>query len=255
MAAVDCLSIQLYSLRTYADLARQLETLAGIGFRQVETIGSHLVSARETRRLLDQNGLTAPTGHVGLPELRAKLHWVLDGAATIGIRELYMPAVPEEERRGVPADSWRRIGEELGHIADHAAGHGISLGYHNHHWELEAYPDGSLPLSILLEAARGSKLTLEADLAWFARGGADPVEWLERYKDIVTAAHVKDIAPAGQNEDEDGWADVGKGTLDWPTLWREARQHGARVMVLEHDKPSDPVRFARDSFAAVQGFE
>ena len=30
--------------------------------------------------------------------------------------------------------------------------------------------------------------------------------------------------------------------LDWPTLWREGLARGARWMVLEHDKPKDPVR-------------
>jgi len=70
---------------------------------------------------------------------------------------------------------------------------------------------------------------------------------LERYRDRLVSAHVKDIAPSGGNLDEDGWADVGQGTLDWPRLWREALARGARWMVLEHDKPSDAVRFARVS--------
>ena len=59
---------------------------------------------------------------------------------------------------------------------------------------------------------------------------------------------MKDIAPAGQNEDEDGWADVGAGVLDWPDLWRACREAGAEWMVVEHDKPADPARTARASF-------
>jgi sugar phosphate isomerase/epimerase len=255
MSAVDVLSIQLYSLRDYADLPRQLDELAAIGFRNVETVGGHLADARETRRLLDASGLAAPTSHVGLSELRSRLHSVLDAAAAIGIRELFMPAVPAEARTGSPPDYWRRLGAELGRIADHAAVHGIGLGYHNHNWELAPYPDGSQPLSILFEAARGSRLTFQADVAWMARDGVDPVEWLERYKDILTSVHVKDLAHPGENADEGGWANIGAGVLDWPTLWREARARGARVMVLEHDKPRDAMAFARESFAAVAGFE
>ena len=47
------------------------------------------------------------------------------------------------------------------------------------------------------------------------RGGADPLEWMRPYGNRITAVHVKDIAPAGESADEDGWADVGHGTVDW----------------------------------------
>jgi sugar phosphate isomerase/epimerase len=81
------------------------------------------------------------------------------------------------------------------------------------------------------------------------RGGVEPKAWLERYRSRLTSAHVKDLAPAGQNEDEDGWADVGAGVLDWRDLWRACRRAGAKWMVVEHDKPKDPARSARASFA------
>ena len=67
--------------------------------------------------------------------------------------------------------------------------------------------------------------------------------------DRLISAHVKDIAPSGTKLDEDGWADVGAGVLDWHSLWQTCRDCGARWMVVEHDKPSDPVRCARASFA------
>jgi hypothetical protein len=37
--------------------------------------------------------------------------------------------------------------------------------------------------------------------------------------------------------------------LDWRDLWRACRDAGARWMVVEHDKPADPARTARASFA------
>jgi sugar phosphate isomerase/epimerase len=251
MSNVDVLSIQLYSLREYGDLDRQLEALAGIGFRRVETVGGHLQDARGTRARLDAYGLAAPTGHVGMADLRERLEWVADQAKGIGIEQLFMPAVPPEER-DQPADRWRAVGEELGHMAERLDALGVKLGYHNHDWELKAFPDGRTPLEHLFEGASGSPLTWEADLAWLARGGADPLAWLARYRGRLVAAHVKDIAPAGTNLNQDGWADIGEGTLDWPRLWREARACGAEWMVLEHDKPKDPVGFARKGHAFVR---
>lgn len=246
MKPEDILSIQLYSLREYGDLDRQLDALAGLGFKKVETIGGQLVDAAGTRAKLDSRGLTAPSSHVGMADLRSRPDWVVEQAKTMGVKQLYMPAVPPEERQG-PAEYWRGVGAELGRLADQFAGQGLVLGYHNHHWELEAYADGSTPLQHLFEGAGSSPLRWEADIAWLVRGKADPAAWLERYRDRLVCAHVKDIAPEGQNQDEDGWADVGRGVLDWPKLWSLARANGAELMVLEHDKPKDPVAFARNS--------
>ena len=73
------------------------------------------------------------------------------------------------------------------------------------------------------------------------RGGVEPQGLAaSATADRLVSAHVKDIAPAGQNEDEDGWADVGAGVLDWPDLWQACRAAGAKWMVVEHDKPERP---------------
>jgi hypothetical protein len=43
--------------------------------------------------------------------------------------------------------------------------------------------------------------------------------------------------------------------LDWVALWPECRKLGARWMVVEHDKPADPVRSVRDSLRFIRGIE
>jgi sugar phosphate isomerase/epimerase len=248
MNIAEDLSIQLYSLREYGDLEKQLRALAEIGFRCVELVGSHLEKAAETRAWLDAHGISAPTGHVSMADLRNRLDWVAAQAQTIGLVELYMPAVPMEER-DQPADAWRAVGAELGRMAQKMDAHGLVLGYHNHNWELKPFADGTTPLQHLFDGAQGSPLTFEADLAWIVRGNADPLEWIKAHQARLTAVHVKDIAPEGQNLDEDGWCDIGAGTMDWPALWRTSVDLGAKWMVLEHDKPKDPIGFARASRA------
>jgi sugar phosphate isomerase/epimerase len=153
------------------------------------------------------------------------------------------------------AAGWRAVGKELGEIAETFEKSGIRLGYHNHHWELTPKEGGTTALELLFEGAGSSPLTWQADVAWLVRGGADPKPWLSRYRDRLTSAHVKDLAPAGQNQDEDGWADVGAGVLDWPDLWQACRAAGARWMVVEHDKPADPARTARASFTYLTAME
>jgi sugar phosphate isomerase/epimerase len=87
------------------------------------------------------------------------------------------------------------------------------------------------------------------------RGGADPVSEVRRYAGRVKAAHIKDIAPAGQCEDEDGWADVGHGTLDWSVIVPVLKEVGVTLFVAEHDKPNDVARFARRTYATVASWK
>ena len=247
MSVTDHLSIQLYTLRSLESLESTLDIVAEAGYRYVETVGSHLDDAANVRAKLDARGLKTSSSHVSLAALREKPGDVLAACQTLGCTRLFMPAVPPEQR-DMAADGWRSLGRELGGMARQFQDQGIQLGYHNHHWELKPKDGSKTALECIFEAAEGSPLTWEVDVAWLVRGNVDPKEWINRYRSRITAAHVKDIAPAGQNEDEDGWADVGAGVLDWPDLWRACREAGAEWMVVEHDKPADPARTARASF-------
>ena len=94
------------------------------------------------------------------------------------------------------------------------------------------------------------------DVAWVVKGGQDPIEWIKKHGRRINAVHVKDIAPAGENANEDGWADVGHGTLDWQALSDAVKAHtNARYWVMEHDNPADVDRFASRSIAAVTAWK
>ena len=79
-----------------------------------------------------------------------------------------MPAVPPDQR-DMAADGWRALGRELGQMSERLREQGIELGYHNHHWELAPKEGGKTALELLFEAAEGSPLTWQVDVAWLAR--------------------------------------------------------------------------------------
>jgi sugar phosphate isomerase/epimerase len=250
MRNTDILSIQLYTLRSLGDLDSILDAVKQAGYLHVETIGSHLEDAEKVRSKLEARGLKASSSHVGLPALRERPDVVIQACRLLGLDQLFMPAVPSEDRQN-DARYWRGLGRELGEIAGRMRDHGIVFGYHNHDWELAPKEGAKTALDLLFEGAGGSPLAWQVDIAWLVRGGADPKEWMQRYRDRVVSAHVKDIASKGQNEDQDGWADVGAGVLDWRDLWQAARAAGARWMVVEHDKPANPAETARASYAFI----
>jgi sugar phosphate isomerase/epimerase len=254
MTVTDLLSIQLYTLRSLEDIDRILDTAAEAGFRHVETVGSHLDDAAGVRAKLDARGLKVSSSHVSLAALREKPDAVIEACRVLGFEQLFMPAVPPDQR-DMPAEGWRALGLEMGKMAEHFQSQGIRLGYHNHHWELAPKEGSKTALELIFEVAQGSPLAWQVDVAWLVRGDADPKTWMERYRDRIISAHVKDIAPVGLNVDQDGWADVGAGIMDWRDLWRACRIFGARWMVVEHDKPADPAQTARNSFAYLRNIE
>ena len=86
------------------------------------------------------------------------------------------------------------------------------------------------------------------------RAGASPTDWTEKYAHRLIAVHMKDVAPEGECTDEDGWADVGHGVIDWRAVMPAVDASAARLLVMEHDNPADDARFARRSITAAHAY-
>lgn len=247
-------SYQLYSSRNFPPLPATFEMLTRAGYAAVEGYGalySDAAAAADTREALDATGLSMPTGHFSLQMLEDQVETVLSIAKALNMRRLYCPYLMPEDRPG-DAAGWRAFGARLEAAGAPYRAAGLGFGWHNHDFEFLPTPQGTIPQDDIF--AGGPLLEWEIDVAWVVRGGGDPLAWIERYKDRITAAHVKDIAPAGQNADEDGWADVGQGTVDWPRILPALRAIGVRHFIMEHDNPKDHARFAMRSIAAAKGF-
>jgi len=243
-------SYQLYSARNEKSLDDTLKTLASLGYRQVEGWGGQFADPPALAASLKAAGLVMPTAHMGMQQL-TDTDAALKIVDTVGIDTVYCPAPPSPEYREGKGD-WPRFAADLAKVASAFKAAGKGFGYHNHHWEF-ATSASKAPIETILDAS--PDIQWEMDLAWLVKAGEDPVAWMKKLGSRISAIHVKDIAPAGQNADEDGWADVGQGTLDWKQLLAEAKAHTkARYFVMEHDKPSDAIRFARRSMDAVKGY-
>lgn len=245
-------SFQLYSARNADDQAEFLKTLSGLGYAHVEGYGGVYGDAAGYKSAMDAAGIAMPSGHMGLAELENDFAGCVEIAQTLGFSKVFAPYL-EESDRPTDAAGWRTLGERLQKIAAKAEEHGIAIGWHNHEFEFEALPTGEIPMDLIL--AGGSSIFWEADIAWIIRGGQDPKAYIEKYGDRITAVHVKDIAPAGEKTDEDGWADVGTGTVDWAALTQIVRDNAPSAnFIMEHDNPSDIERFARVSIKNFRKF-
>jgi sugar phosphate isomerase/epimerase len=238
-------SYQLYSSRDFGPMPETFGMLAALGYAHVEGYGPVYEDLDATTKALDETGLTMPSGHFAMDMVENNPDRVIEIAKALGIRKIVVPYLMPADR---PTDAagWTAFGKRLAAAGKPLQDAGFQFGWHNHDFEFIALPTGELPIDLILA---NESVGFEFDVAWAAVAGKDPADVIAQYGDRIIAAHVKDRAPAGQNANEDGWADAGHGTLDWLGHFSALKAAGCDLFIMEHDKPADDNRFASRALA------
>lgn len=190
MPAAHEIALQLYTVRDSlaADQAGTLARVAGLGYRIVELFG-FVGKADALAADLAANGLTARSAHARFLGLdRDGRAEVFEAAATVGVDTIIDPHF---EPAPWTAEVVTQAADALAASAEHAAEHGLSVGYHNHAFELEARIDGRAALEVLAEQLPAG-VAFELDTYWAAVGGEDAVALLGRLGGRVRFLHIKD---------------------------------------------------------------
>ena len=193
------ISVQMYSVREAlaTDFQATVRRLAELGFEAAEPF--RLVEFRDDLvRARERFDISFPSAHqsfLGEVDFDA----VLEAATAVGVTYLVDPFWE-------PAD-WQdparveRLAARLNERAEQAAGAGIRVGYHNHHFELAARHGDRSALELFAEHL-DPRVILEIDTYWAVVGGADITSLLDTLGDRVKLVHLKDgdLAqdPAGQ---------------------------------------------------------
>ena len=243
------LAYQLYCSRNWP-LDETLKMLSGIGYAHVEGYGNLMSDVPALERGLKDNGLTMLSTHYALDALESDPDKAVETARTLGVGKVFVPHIGPDDRPN-DAKGWQAFGKRLAEAGKPILDAGLIYGWHNHDFELADLDGSDRPLDFIANAS--DDMMLELDLGWVARAGHDPKAWIGKYSGRISAAHIKDLAPEGTT-DEDGWADVGHGTLDWMPIVAALNAAGVDHLVAEHDNPSDHDRFARRTFETVSNF-
>ncbi|WP_051034523.1 sugar phosphate isomerase/epimerase family protein [Rhizobium sp. CF142] len=225
-----------------------MSELAALSYTNVEPYDDLYADPEAFAALLIGNSLTAISGHFSLAVLEADPEKAISIAQVLGMSIIVAPWLDPKDRP-MDASGWKALSRRLSAVSARLADSGLLFAWHNHDFEFVALPDGSYPIEHMFE---GNDVGFEIDVAWLIQAGEDPVAWMTRYSDRIVAVHIKDIAPQGENLDQDGWTDIGKGVIDWNALWPVVSSTAARLTVIEHDNPADWLGFARDSAATVR---
>jgi sugar phosphate isomerase/epimerase len=150
------LGVQLFSIPKLAsnDFSATMKMVAGLGYKEIEFFGPYTFSpadekarwesvtpalgfsgsgffgltAKEARKILDDNGLVAPSMHSGLPTLQMQMGPLAETANTIGAKYVILPSAQSQS----DLDGYKRQADEFSKIGEQAKKNGIRFAYHNH---------------------------------------------------------------------------------------------------------------------------
>lgn len=234
--------LQLYSIREQCakDLPGMLATVSKIGYKGVEFAGYHGRTAKELRKMLDDNGLVACGTHTPYESVQPdKLSETIEFNRTIGNRFLIVPWM-----EGKTKDEWLAKAKEFNEIAGKVKGQGMFVGYHAHAHDFTKF-DGVTAWDLFFGNTK-PEVIMQLDTSNCREGGADPVAVLKEYPGRARSIHIKASGGTPDSvigEDKVNWKEVfafceGPGKTEW--------------YVLEHESGKDPVDAVTRSFAALK---
>ena len=244
-ADLSNVGVQLYTLRDLmaADFPGTLKRVADVGYPNVEFAGYYEREPADIRKMLDDLGLKAVSGHFGMRELRENPDAIIEGAHTLGMSYVVLPALGRGGPEGI--DRYKSAAAFFNEFGAKVKEAGMQFGYHNHSFEFEEI-DGVVPYDILLDETDADLVAMELDLCWIVNAKHDPLAYFERYPGRFHLWHVKDLTTEGE------LADVGKGDIDFPAIFAQAKKSGLRYAIVEHDRPDDPVTSITTSLAYLR---
>lgn len=256
----DRIGVQLYTVtdQLRRDFAGTLERVAQIGYKEVEFAGYFGHTPEQVRELLGRFGLTSPSAHIGMNQLREDLDGQIRAAHTIGQKFITVPSLGRTETPLSEADTWKRVAEEFNRIGARLKSEGLRLAFHNHAGEFVEVSDGRTGMDIFVSETDPSLVDFELDLMWAAVAGQDPVAWFERYPGRFKMWHVKDMKnlaaeqaqqvprlrnPRGQGAGRPGGGGgptgqivpVGHGDIDFRRIFARWERSGLEHFFVEHD--------------------
>jgi sugar phosphate isomerase/epimerase len=224
----------MYTVRDDAatDFAGTLRKVAETGYAGVELAGTGGMPAADLRSLLHDLHLQIAGSHVSLQVLETDLNAALDYNAELGNPRVVCPWLPVERRT---ADGYRQVADSLNHIGAACRGRGLELCYHNHDFEFEPI-EGTTGFEILFGSTGPDLVKVELDTYWAVKGGYDAADLIRKYTGRVPLIHLKDMTA----DESRTFAEVGEGTMDWPSIFAAGDEAGAVWYIVEQDKCARP---------------
>ena len=151
-------------------------------------------------------------------------------AKAIGQEYITIPSYPLAHNAGL--DTFKQLADELNQWGMMLRGVGLRIAYHNHSAEFVKVDGGPTGFDVLMRETDSGLVDFELDLYWATFADQDPIALMGRYPFRFTMWHVKDMQLASGKKE---MAPVGRGSIDFKTIFEHAAQSGMKHFFVEHD--------------------
>ena len=195
-----------------------------------------LTDAKLTRRIIEDHGLTCPSAHFELSELRDGLPRAIAWAREIGMTQIGTATLNGKTENGVAAmDDVKRAADEYDTIGEAASRAGVQAFLHDERFEM-AKVDGRLVYEVLLELLDPRLVKMQFQMSAMRTIG-DPIMYFSKHPGRFTSLHLQGVdlkapAPVPGGPRAPAVA-VGKDSLDWPRIFAAAKAGGLKNYFLE----------------------
>ena len=242
------IGLQLYTVRDSAkkDFIGTIKEVAAMGYAGIEgggTMGD--LTSRELRKVLDDLGLRFMSGHISMDNIKGGFEGIIESYVTLGASYIGLSSIGEEWRK-TPAD-WQRAARQMEKAAVLCQKSDLTFFYHNHAFEFEKF-DGKYGFDILFDSADPALVKSEMDVYWVAKGGQDPVAYLNKYAGRVPLVHIKDMT----QDDTKTFEIIGEGRIDFDGVFAAGDKASADWYIVEQDQcPKGELASARQSYENI----
>ena len=211
------LGLQLYSVRDYmkTDPLGTLKKLAEMGYKNVEHANYvnnkfYGYSATEFKKILDDLGLSMPSGHT----VFGKDHWdeakgefsdawkkLVEDAAICGQKYVISPWLDLAYRKDF--NQLKRFMEVFNKNGELCKASGMKFGYHNHDFEFSLKLSSIKVYDIMLQNTDPNLVAQQLDIGNMYGGGGRAMDLLKQYPGRFELMHVKDEIKS--EKEHGGW--------------------------------------------------
>ncbi len=227
-----------------ADHRGTMALLAEMGYKYLEFGGTWGEDPAVLKEYMLGIGLVPLAGGTSMAPLqRDGLREAVDECLAMGKKYLvcYWPWMNSAEN--LTWDDVRFAVDESNRIGKLCSDNGLRFALHNHQQEFGRL-DNRVIYDYILEETDPELVTMEIDLYWAHKGGADITTYFEKYPGRFELVHVKD---SYDSPDLRSFACVGSGILDFPHLFSYRDVAGFKHLIVEHDDPENEQECAQTS--------
>ena len=219
--------------RVAKDFAGTMKTMAGLGYQYTEMCYpkgyadagfSALVDVKpaDLKKMIEDAGLTCPSCHFGMGNLKANFSECMDFAHSLGLTQIVTPGL---ETPGKTIADYQKAAAELNKIATQIKAEGMITGLHNHEGEFKKI-DGTLIYDAILEALDGKLVKMQFQTE-VIKLGYKASDYFRIYPGRFISSHLSDWTADGKQ------VPIGQGIIDWKEFFSVAKMTGVKNFFVE----------------------